>query len=269
MVNTVGLIGHNGTLGKSVLVELAKLHAQGKINLSVIHRPTSNTATIPSDVERRELDYDAEDGPSFDAAVKGVNILLSTVGGLGSESQVKLYPALSRSKDLVTFIPSEFGPHYTAYDKAHATIGILQPKITALEEAQKMQLPVTVVQAGITASLVFRAASHDYLAKATASLVTTQDATSLADKHFHVYELNPTGADIAKAFTEGIGSETKLVPLTDDELDAKLHSTNGFEALGATIFRKRADDDLQYQGDRVQVAGYQSQGLNAIVKAAL
>jgi nucleoside-diphosphate-sugar epimerase len=72
----VGLLGHNGLVGGNTLKELAALQKAGKAKLVVIHRPSASTETIPSDVEARSLDLTKPDGPDFDAAVAGLDVVV-------------------------------------------------------------------------------------------------------------------------------------------------------------------------------------------------
>lgn len=172
MVNTVGLIGHNGLVGKPTLASLAKLHQEGSIKLVVLHRSGSDIALIPAGVEARAIDFEAEDGASFDKPVQGINILLwvkpgrtqvntltdllsSTVGSAGLSSQTKLLPALSRSSDFVTFIPSEFGSNWTEHDFKIANLGFLKAKENVIHEAKKAHVAVTFVQAGLFTDIGF------------------------------------------------------------------------------------------------------------------
>lgn len=72
----VGLIGHNGLVGSKVLTQLLHLEQSGKIKITVIHRPTSSTSTIPSGVEARVLDWSKKDGKEFDDAFAGVDVVV-------------------------------------------------------------------------------------------------------------------------------------------------------------------------------------------------
>lgn len=72
----VGIIGHNGLVGSKLLQQFSDLQSAGKVKLVVLHRPTSSTSTIPADVEKRVLDLSAQDGPDFDAAVAGLDVIV-------------------------------------------------------------------------------------------------------------------------------------------------------------------------------------------------
>jgi hypothetical protein len=73
---TVGLIGHNGLVGAKILAHFAALQTEGKIKLVVLHRPGSSISAVPSDIEKRAIDLTAADGPAFDAAVQGLDVLV-------------------------------------------------------------------------------------------------------------------------------------------------------------------------------------------------
>lgn len=73
---TVGIIGHNGLVGSKLLEQFAALQAEGKVKVVVLHRANSSTSTIPSDIEKRVVDLTAADGPDFDAAVQGLDVLV-------------------------------------------------------------------------------------------------------------------------------------------------------------------------------------------------
>lgn len=73
---TVGLIGHNGLVGASVLKQLSTLQTAGQIHLVVLHRAGSSTSTIPAEAEKRVVDLKAADGDAFDEAVRGLEVLV-------------------------------------------------------------------------------------------------------------------------------------------------------------------------------------------------
>ena len=71
----VGILGHNGRVGSELLEQLTSLHANN-ITVVVLHRPGSNTSTIPTGIETREIELAGKDGKRFDQAVAGINILV-------------------------------------------------------------------------------------------------------------------------------------------------------------------------------------------------
>ena len=72
---TVGLLGHNGRVGTAILSALAPLHGTN-YTVVILHRPGSNLSSVPSGIETREIDLSKEDGKDFDAAVKGLHVLV-------------------------------------------------------------------------------------------------------------------------------------------------------------------------------------------------
>jgi uncharacterized protein YbjT (DUF2867 family) len=77
MATTIAIIGHNGNVGKKVLPHLIKAHEAGQIKLVVLHRPSSATDSIPSNVEKRVMH--GTNPESLKEVVKGVNVLLYVV----------------------------------------------------------------------------------------------------------------------------------------------------------------------------------------------
>jgi hypothetical protein len=76
MPHTIGLIGHNGNVGSAVLAALLPAHKSGSIKLAILHRPSSSTSNIPSDVEKRVIDLEKKDVGALKSAVAGINILM-------------------------------------------------------------------------------------------------------------------------------------------------------------------------------------------------
>lgn len=76
MSPTVALLGASGDLGSNLLKPLAAAAKDGKVNLVVLHRATSDTSNVPSEVEKRVLDADNATVEEIQAALKGVDILM-------------------------------------------------------------------------------------------------------------------------------------------------------------------------------------------------
>lgn len=72
----VGLLGHNGLVGSKLLAELTTLHKDNKLTLVILHRASSDLSTIADGIEKRVIDLTAEDGPDYDAALKGIDLLM-------------------------------------------------------------------------------------------------------------------------------------------------------------------------------------------------
>jgi len=72
----VGLLGHNGMIGSKILAELTPLHQDKTITLIVLHRASSDLSKIDEGIEKRVIDLEAEDGPAYDAALQGIQVLM-------------------------------------------------------------------------------------------------------------------------------------------------------------------------------------------------
>lgn len=76
MVNTVALLSVTGLIGSNLLTALTKAHTEGKIKLIVLHRPSSNVALVPAEVEKRVIDIASASEKEVHAALDGVDILM-------------------------------------------------------------------------------------------------------------------------------------------------------------------------------------------------
>jgi uncharacterized protein YbjT (DUF2867 family) len=61
MPKTVAVFGATGSLGRAVIAALKKSHTTGHVKLVVLHRPSSNLASLnlPSDVATRLIDLES------------------------------------------------------------------------------------------------------------------------------------------------------------------------------------------------------------------
>ena len=165
-MHTVGVIGHNGNLGRAALIPLLGLHDSQKIKLVIFHRPSSNLSSIPAEVEKRVLDLDSKDSTAIKSAIKGINIIMwvsawdnvlnfrsSMLASSAVSTQIPLVEALAGSPDLLTFIPSEYGTHWTHDEMANPKLAFLGMKDRVVDKARDLGVPVTIVHnAGFTES---------------------------------------------------------------------------------------------------------------------
>lgn len=77
MVHTVGIAGVNGNVGVPAVKALVKAAQEGKIDLVVLHRPTTKLDHIQqgSNIEFRLLDLNGAP-EDLDKAVKGINVFV-------------------------------------------------------------------------------------------------------------------------------------------------------------------------------------------------
>ena len=151
---TVGLIGHNGSVGKSALAALAEAEKKGNLKLVVIHRPSSETSNIPAGIEKRALDNAKASDAEFDKALAGINVLVSTVGAEGLASEASFLPALKRSSDAKLFIPSDFGAPWTKQDLQDINAPFFQIKEETVAKAKELGVPVSTIKTGIFTDVV-------------------------------------------------------------------------------------------------------------------
>jgi hypothetical protein len=67
-----------------------------------------------------------------------------------------LLPALSRSKDLITFFPSDLGAVWTEEDYKGTALDFLRAKDRVVDAAHEAGVPLTIVKSGHFAELSFR-----------------------------------------------------------------------------------------------------------------
>jgi len=79
MVNTVAVYSPTGLVGKALVPLLTNLHKEGKLNLVLIHRPSSDLSVLalPAEIETRAIDFEGEtDEDKLLAAVKGIDLIM-------------------------------------------------------------------------------------------------------------------------------------------------------------------------------------------------
>jgi dihydrodipicolinate reductase len=69
----VGLVGHNGRLGSSVLTALLK---HKDLRVVVLHRPSSDLGTIPTGTEKRVLDLEKGSPEEIEKAIEGLQVVM-------------------------------------------------------------------------------------------------------------------------------------------------------------------------------------------------
>lgn len=79
----------------------------------------------------------------------------SAVGSTAVGDQAALLPALSRSKSLKAFVPSEFGASWSEEEIATMSAKFLGAKDAISHKARELGVPVTIVHAGIFSDFIF------------------------------------------------------------------------------------------------------------------
>lgn len=74
--NTVALLSFPTTLGRTLLIPLAKAHDEGKFTLILLHGADEDSGGTPRGVEKRVLSHLDSDPGHIREALKGVDILM-------------------------------------------------------------------------------------------------------------------------------------------------------------------------------------------------
>ncbi|CAD6573784.1 MAG: hypothetical protein TREMPRED_000909 [Tremellales sp. Tagirdzhanova-0007] len=261
-MHTVGVIGHNGNLGRAALIPLLGLHDSQKIKLVIFHRPSSNLSSIPAEVEKRVLDLDSKDSTAIKSAIKGINIIISMLASSAVSTQIPLVEALAGSPDLLTFIPSEYGTHWTHDEMANPKLAFLGMKDRVVDKARDLGVPVTIVHnAGFTES-AFAFPTIPYLGAGIAQLVLRD---GIANKTFYLVEYEVTGDEVINIFTNIHGSPPEIIRVSDATWQAQFDK-GGMESLCAVVKRKWGDGNFFFEGEMVDVIGWEKKGLEAVLR---
>jgi len=291
MVHTVGLLGHNGFVGKALLHALLPAAQAGKIKLVVLHRPESDISTVPEGIEAREVDLDTGDVAKNSAALAGIHFPISTVGSAGLQSQLHLIPALKTSKDLISFVPSHFGFNWKASDIVNPQVSFLTAKDTIADKLHEAGIPLTTVLNGGYTEFVFKGppvlfgvdaqgnsldipaeAYHAelpilpiaYLAAGVAEVLVS-DPQSLPNSSIYLYERLITGDDVAKAFTAVHGKPATVKVYTEEDFAKDISGMP--QAVGATFRRKWASGWFGFEHARkVEPTGWVVPPLEEVVR---
>jgi len=170
MVHTVGVVGINGNVGAPTSKALVKAAGEGKIKVVIFHREGAslNGLSQGENVEFRVLSF--EDSPDKIAeAVKGVHVFMcvsslprcdtrfianscdsSAVGFGALPTEANLVEGLSRSKDLVTYIPSTYSTTWNKQDFEDPQLGpVLKFLHGGWDKATEKGVGITPVFTGI------------------------------------------------------------------------------------------------------------------------
>ncbi|ODN73180.1 hypothetical protein L202_07741 [Cryptococcus amylolentus CBS 6039] len=287
---TVGLLGPTGTVGGALFKSLYEAHKKGDVKLVVLHRSGSDTSKLPSDVDKRVVDLEESKVDAIKDATKDFEVVISAVGSAGLKSQIYLVQALAGSSSLKTFFPSDFGAVWNEKERAVPALSVFGIKEEVVAKAKELKVPVTEVKVGLFDKFFFayKALGSDvksnkvqyfrksldnkihitslaYLGHAVTQLITTPSSLSeLGNTQPHLYDLTPTGNEIASAFEKINGSAPQKYELKEEEYEERLKALPG--AITAAIFRKWGEDDW---GDlpKTEVEGWKEEKFEDVAKA--
>ncbi|KAI0523976.1 hypothetical protein KFK09_003340 [Dendrobium nobile] len=142
------IIGGTGYIGKHIVAASAKLGHP----TFVLVRPSS--ASDPSKIgffqglpgaEVKILHGDLNDHESLVSAIKQVDIVISTVGGLQLADQVNIIAAIKETGNIKRFLPSEFGLDPERVTKIEPAASALAPKLAIRQAIKAAGIPYTLV----------------------------------------------------------------------------------------------------------------------------
>ncbi|KAI9188330.1 hypothetical protein H9P43_002721 [Blastocladiella emersonii ATCC 22665] len=280
--NTIALIGHRGLAGKPIVEALAKSAAK---KVKVLHRPGSDAAGLPANVEAIEVDF--ADTAALAKALVGVDIFISAVGAPGIAAQLDLIPAI-KAAGVKLFVTSDLSVMYTPQERR--VFPLLETKVQVEEALAAAGVPFTVVLSGgfteyclatpfigidvkgnalrlvgddaRTHSIAL--SSTAYIGAAYASLFATTPAAELAGRTIGFSELVANGDQIAAALAKKHGGVAPAVTVQSlAEVDAEI-KTSDF-ALAPLLRKKWGTGFFTVGSDVHVVPGYQRRTLDDFV----
>ncbi|GAM89378.1 hypothetical protein ANO11243_074150 [Dothideomycetidae sp. 11243] len=296
MVHTVGLTGINGNVGVPTLQYLAKGAEQGKFKLVVFHREGTapkHVSTGPN-IEFRLLDFE-DPVEKLEEQVKGINTMISAIGFGAIPHEPKLVEALSKSKDLVTYIPSTYSTTWTEEDLKDPHFG---PMLGFIEggalKAKEIGVPLTTVYCGSFENYWFELGfggspikpnevwasknqlKHpfpitvlDHLGERIAQ-IAAKDPQEIKNKNYSVISFMPTGQDFVDLYSKLNGSPAKVKDFTPADRETMINDAANFGPAKVGYWDRWESGNWGYSADgRIDVSQYNGPSLEEIAKRFL
>ncbi|KNE54052.1 hypothetical protein AMAG_00055 [Allomyces macrogynus ATCC 38327] len=282
--NTIAIIGHRGFAGKQVVSALAASPAK---HIKVLYRPGSSATDLPANVEAVEVDL--ADTSALTAALRGVDILISTVGAPGIADQIAWIPAI-KAAGVKLFAPSDFALLYTPTERK--AFGLIEAKHQVEEALRAAEVPFTVVLTGgfveysihspfigidvknNTLNLVSDARTHSislsstkYIGAGYASIFAATPVEELAGRTIALVEVVANGEQIIAALTKkhgGVAPQVTVQSLHD--VDEEI-ATSDF-ALAPLLRKKWGTGAFTVGSDIWEVKEYQRPSIEEVILAA-
>ncbi|KNE64941.1 hypothetical protein AMAG_10606 [Allomyces macrogynus ATCC 38327] len=261
--NTVAIIGHRGFAGKQVVAALAASPAK---HVKVLYRPGSSATDLPANVEAVEVDL--ADTAALTEALRGVDILISTVGAPGIADQIAWIPAI-KAAGVKLFAPSDFALLYTPTERK--AFGLIESKHQVEEALTAANVPFTVNN---TLRLVGDARTHSislsstkYIGAGYASIFATTPVEKLAGRTVALAEVVANGEQIIAALTKkhgGVAPEVTVQSL--HEVDEEI-ATSDF-ALAPLLRKKWGTGAFTVGSDIWEVKEYERPSIEEVILAA-
>lgn len=134
---------------------LLKAHRLRQLRFIILHRPESNLARYPPDVEKRCLDLANGNTATITDSLKDLQVVVSCVSWQAKDVQYRLVDALKGSKELVTFFPSEYATPHREEDLESPLLGYSKEKGKVAEYCAARGVPCTRLFNGTVPNLLF------------------------------------------------------------------------------------------------------------------
>ncbi|KAK3109649.1 hypothetical protein LTR53_016867 [Teratosphaeriaceae sp. CCFEE 6253] len=295
MVHTVGIVGLTGNVGLPTTKALIRAADAGTIHLIVFHRADTDLSILPKagsgNVEFRVLSFE-DPAEKIGEAVRGVNVFISAVGFGALPHEANLVEGLSKSKDLVTFIPSTFSTTWSEADFQDPRLGpVLKFLHGGWDKAKELGVPVTPVYTGVFDLYWFQIGfigaplkgntiwanakqlqnrfpitTLDHLGAALARIACSPPP-SIANRPHSVVTFWPTGAELADLYTRIHGSPVAVKDFTPADLEAQMDDAANFGPAKAGYWARWESGVWGYEGEGVVVdKGYGGPGLEEVAR---
>jgi hypothetical protein len=114
---SVAIVGSSGHLGQAVSAALLSSTFRDSFSKVVFLKRQSSTNSKENNITGTEIRFFEEN--NLTSALRGIDVLISTVGPSGHDFKDKLIDALAQS-NVKLYVPSEFGVDHTIHDFPHA-----------------------------------------------------------------------------------------------------------------------------------------------------
>ncbi|KAM3479843.1 hypothetical protein MY5147_001523 [Beauveria neobassiana] len=222
--NRIAVYGHRGRFSSKILSALIASGAP----ITVLHRPGSDVSSVPSHVPKIEVNVLDED--ALVAALQDIDIVLSLVGDEGIDRELGLVRAIPRTgkKANVLEAARQANIPFTVIliaNFAEFTLGsivmgvdvegnrLLYTGNAATEKASMCEY---------TAHLTHNASSTvNYVAAAYVSIFTTNPVSEISNRAIGLFELAPTGQEIAAALEKRHGRKPDIFTQSTEQVTAE------------------------------------------------
>ncbi|CAG8053523.1 unnamed protein product, partial [Penicillium salamii] len=201
--NRIAVYGHRGWASSQIVKALASSGAP----LRVLHRPGSDTSSLPTNVEVVEVDL--ADQASLVEKLKDIDIVVCLVGHGGVPLQHHFVEAIPKTQ-VKLFVPSNLAARY---DEQGNTIPVNRQKSEVETAARQAGIPITVILPGNFAEFALNTPTRPYVAAGYAQIFASTPISQLQGRDTALCELKPTGNEIAEA----LARKFNAAPITKTE----------------------------------------------------